>query len=52
MNKTSTAVYILIAVGIILLAFAMSKPAVVGADGKTVTGYIKLWNFKGATAAK
>lgn len=45
MNKISTAVYMLIAVVIILLAFAMAKPVIAtGADGKT--SYIKLWNFK------
>jgi hypothetical protein len=45
MNKISTAVYMLIAIVVILLAFSMTKPMIV--DGSVSgTKYIKLFNFK------
>jgi len=45
MNKISTAIYMLIALVVIVLAFSMTKPLItLGADGKTQ--YIKLFNFK------
>lgn len=45
MNKTSTAVYLLIAILVILLAIAMAKPALVDATGKQAY-QLKLFNFK------
>lgn len=47
MNKVSTAIYMLIAILVILAVVVMSKPAVYDAAGKQ-TGYIKLLNFKKA----
>lgn len=49
MNKISTAIYMLIAIVIILLVVVMAKPAVYNTAG-TQTGYVKLLNFKGKTA--
>ena len=45
MNKTSTAVYMLIALVIIVVAVVMATPAVYGTNG-VQTGYIKILNFK------
>ena len=45
MNKTSTAVYLLIAILVITLAIVMAKPVLVDAAGKE-TYQIKLFNFK------
>lgn len=44
MNKVSTAVYLLIAIAVILLALVMAKPEVVAATN-TEKSYIKLFNF-------
>ena len=47
MNKVSTAIYMLIAILVILVVVVMSKPAVYDATGKQ-TGHVKLLNFKKA----
>lgn len=46
MNKTSTAVYMLIAVVIMLVVLFVSSPATFDKAGNK-TGYLKLLNFKG-----
>jgi hypothetical protein len=45
MNKVSTAIYMLIAIVVILLAVTMTKPLIVDKTGAG-TQYIKLFNFK------
>jgi hypothetical protein len=45
MKSISTAIYMLIAIVVILLAFTMTKPVVVDAAGKEIY-QIKLFNFK------
>ena len=45
MKSISTAIYMLIAIVVILLAFTMTKPVVVDAAGKELY-QIKLFNFK------
>jgi len=45
MNKTSTAVYILIALTVVVLAILMAKPKI---EMNGQTGYIKLLNYKKA----
>ena len=44
MNKTSTAVYLLIAILVIILAIVMAKPVLTDATGKA-TYELKLFNF-------
>jgi hypothetical protein len=46
MNKISTAVYILIALTVVVLALVMAKPAIYDKGSKEPKGYIKLLNFK------
>lgn len=51
MKSISTAIYILIAILVLVLAFTMTKPAImtVAADGtEKQLNYIKLFNFKKA----
>jgi hypothetical protein len=46
MNKISTAIYMLIALVVIVLAMSMTKPLIVDSTSTPGAKYIKLFNFK------
>jgi len=46
MNKISTAIYILIAISIVIVAIAMAKPAIYDKGAAEPKGYVKLLSFK------
>ena len=46
MKQISTAIYILIALSIVIVAIVMAKPAIYDKGATEPKGYVKLLNFK------